>query len=180
MSWLCLSGRCSLHQCQVVLAAGTGHPPAAARHLPTACVHHPAPSASRAVRNTVSWVFSTTLPLALLVLFRCCSAGCGCRVGRCWRHCWGHRVFWLGEKAVLPQHHAPSAFWFHFKPMLFGRKVGLLPRAEPRMYWIRPKGHLTRESLSASGQTWVLPKNALRFPGAVQCYPMESAGKAVT
>lgn len=76
--------------------------------------------------------------------------------------------------------HARSAFLFHFKPTIFGRKAGLLPQTEPRMYWIRPTGRLIWESSSTSGQARVLPKNALSLPGVVQRYPMESAGKTVT
>lgn len=76
--------------------------------------------------------------------------------------------------------HACSAFLFHFKTVIFGRKEGLLPQTEPGTYWISPTGRLIQESSSASSQTQVLPKNTLSLSGVVQHYPMESAGKTVT
>ena len=159
---------------------GAGGPPAAARPLPTGCYRHPSLNASQAVGNGVSWVFVTTLPLTACFVSlqqqKLQLPGAGRRCGTAEDTVAFGRVSGL----CCLSSHAHSAFLFHFKLTIFGRRAGLLPRTEPRMYWIRPTGRLVWESSSTSSQAGVLPKNALRLPGVVQRYPMESAGKTVT
>lgn len=161
---------------------GSGVPPAPHRSMlrPTGCSRHPPCNASRAVRNGVSWVLVTTLPLTAYFIPLLQWHGCGCWGGEAWQHSQDTVSFGRVSRLCCLTSHTCSALLFHSRMTIFGRKVGLLPQTEPGVYRFRPTGHLIWESLSASGQAWVLPKNALSLPGVAQHYPMESVGKTVT